>query len=216
MMARVDALGDLLRLKGDYVEAETLCRRALEGYEKSLGEGHPDTLRTVCRLVDVLNIKQDYDAAEILARRALEGYENTFGIEHPDTLLVLSNSSVILESSENYEGAEFMYRRILKTRTNMLGKENADTLQTVADLGRILNLTNRRREALQLHRNWAKYSERIMDDSFYNLVCYECLEGNLKKAKTLVSKYIAQHPEKKEQALSDPDLAAIRDFIETL
>ena len=70
----------------------------------------------------------------------------------------------------------------------------------------------------------------------YNLACYECLTGNLEEAKIVIKKHLEScgeewakkidgmvfpggaqgHPEKKENALKDDDLAAIRDFIETL
>ena len=47
----------------------------------------------------------------------------------------------------------------------------------------------------------------------YNLACYECLSGNLDEAKRLITEDLATDPEKKERALSDEDLAAIRDYI---
>ena len=50
----------------------------------------------------------------------------------------------------------------------------------------------------------------------YNLACYECLSGNLDEAKRLITEKLATDPEKKEWALSDEDLAAIRDYIAAL
>jgi hypothetical protein len=49
----------------------------------------------------------------------------------------------------------------------------------------------------------------------YNLACYECLIGNHEEARHLIAEEIAANPKKKEQALTDDDLKAIRDFIQT-
>ena len=40
--------------------------------------------------------------------------------------------------------------------------------------------------------------------------------GSRRNKKRVITKHLAAHPEKKENALKDDDLAAIRDFIETL
>jgi tetratricopeptide (TPR) repeat protein len=65
----------VLQLQGRYEEAETLNRRALEGWEKELGEDHPNTLISVNNLASVLQDQGRYEEAETLNRRALEGRE---------------------------------------------------------------------------------------------------------------------------------------------
>jgi tetratricopeptide (TPR) repeat protein len=61
--------------QGTYEEAESMHRRALEGYEKVLGVEHPDTLTSVSQLGTVLERQGKYEEAESMYRRALEGYE---------------------------------------------------------------------------------------------------------------------------------------------
>jgi hypothetical protein len=49
----------------------------------------------------------------------------------------------------------------------------------------------------------------------YILACYECLSGNIDEAKSLITEEIAADMDRKETALQDDDLKAIRDFIQT-
>ena len=50
----------------------------------------------------------------------------------------------------------------------------------------------------------------------FTLACSEGLAGNLEEAKRVILIHLKAHPEEKENALRDEDLAPIRDFIETL
>lgn len=43
------------KTQGDYLAAEEMNRRAMEGYEKALGEEHADTLTSVSDLAEVLH-----------------------------------------------------------------------------------------------------------------------------------------------------------------
>jgi formylglycine-generating enzyme required for sulfatase activity len=90
-LSSVNNLAILLSDQGDYAAAEPFCRRALEGYEKSLGPDHPDTLASVNNLARLLKKQGDYVAAEPLYRRALEGQEKSLGPDHPDTLASVGN-----------------------------------------------------------------------------------------------------------------------------
>ena len=99
-LSSVNNLGILLSDKGDYVGAEALFRRAVEGREKALGAEHPDTLNSVNNLGILLSDKGDYDGAEVLFRRALEGYEKALGAEHPVTLMSVYSLGSILNRLE--------------------------------------------------------------------------------------------------------------------
>ncbi|CUS13669.1 unnamed protein product, partial [Tuber aestivum] len=57
----IACLSVALQSQGKYGESETMNRRALEGYEKVLGLGHPDTLTSVNNLAQVLGDQGKYD-----------------------------------------------------------------------------------------------------------------------------------------------------------
>ena len=73
------------RAKGDYLTAEEMNRRALEGREKVLGVEHPETLTSVDNLASVLRDQQRYNDASILYLRASAGFSKALGLDHPTT-----------------------------------------------------------------------------------------------------------------------------------
>ena len=99
-------LARVLQYQGKYEAAETMNRRALEGYEEVLGKEHPRTLTSVSNLALVLRYQGKYEAAETMNRRALEGKERVLGREHPDTLTIVSNLALVLQDQGKYEAAE--------------------------------------------------------------------------------------------------------------
>ncbi len=212
----VNNLGRLLSDKGDYEGAEELLRRALEGKEKALGVEHPSTLNSVNNLGDLLKNKGDYEGAEALYRRALEGCEKALGVEHPDTLTVVRNLGNLLKSKGDYVSAEALYRRALEGREKALGAEHPETLSSVQSLASSLKRINKPDEAAQLLRQWHRLSEISADAVRYNLACYVCLLGNTEEAKSLIVEHLKLHPEMKNQALTDEDFVAIKDFITSL
>jgi Flp pilus assembly protein TadD len=215
-LASVARLGILASHKRDCVRAESFFRRALKGYEKALGSAHLDTLSSVNNLGALLHDKGDYDGAEPLHRRALAGWGKALGSEHPYTLGSINNLGGLLTAKGDYSGAEVLLRRALEGRERALGPEHPDTLSSVNNLVILLNYRKRRREAVILLRSYASLSDKAEDYLRYNLACQECLQKNVGRAKKLLSKHLKRHPELRQQALDDADLAQIRDFIEKL
>lgn len=60
--------------QGSYDDAEQMVRRALDGYEKVLGNEHPGTLTSVYCLAYLLQQQQRYHMAKPSYERALVGY----------------------------------------------------------------------------------------------------------------------------------------------
>ena len=212
----ISNLGNLLRDKGDYDSAEILHHRALEGREKILGPEHPSTLRSVNNLGLTLKHKGDYDAAEILLRRALEAREKILGPEHPSTLSSLNNVGHILKHKGDYDAAEILLRRALEAREKILGPEHPNTLESVNYLAWLFAELKRLEEALQLLRKFAALSAAARSQLSYGLACYECLSGNTGEAKERIDEFLQKHPDWKDRALADDDLAGIRDWIAQL
>ena len=72
--------------RGAAAQAEPLCREALEGYRKTLGDEHPHTLATINNLAFLLQNQGHFDEAEQLYREGLECRRRTLGDEHQETL----------------------------------------------------------------------------------------------------------------------------------
>jgi tetratricopeptide (TPR) repeat protein len=104
----------------------------------------------------------------------------------------------------------------LRLRREKLGADHPDTLRAMTNLAVYYGQVGRLPEAVSFLRRCAAESPAIHAGVRYNLACYECLSGNLNEAKRLITEELATDPEKKEQAFSDEDLAAIRDYIASL
>jgi tetratricopeptide (TPR) repeat protein len=142
--------------------------------------------------------------------------ERVRGVEALTTLEIVNKLGNLLSLKGGHEGAEALYRRALEGREKVLGAEHHETLSSARSLGSILNQLDRRVEALKLLRSYAELSEQARDYVAYNLACYECLEGNIDEAKRLIAAHLEKHPDKKDQALADPDFTAIHEWISQL
>jgi Flp pilus assembly protein TadD len=109
-----------------------------------------------------------------------------------------------------------MEEEVLRLRREKLGADHPDTLSAMNNLASTLNAGGRLPDAVSFLRRCAAESPVIHAGVRYNLACYECLSGNLDEAKRLITEELASDPEKKERALSDEDLAVIRDHIASL
>jgi len=112
--------------------------------------------------------------------------------------------------------AEPLMRRALNISEASYGADLPSTLSTLFNLAVLLFRLNRRSEAGELLRKGYNVSEKAADQLRYYLCCFECLEGNLEEAKRLIAEHLGLHSEMRDQALKNPDLACIRDFIETI
>lgn len=70
-----DALTFLYLNQGRYKEAESMFKRALQGYGKARGPEHASTLGTVNNLGLVYRMQGRLKQAELMFERALQGYE---------------------------------------------------------------------------------------------------------------------------------------------
>jgi len=137
----------LLKVMGEYQEAEPLLRRALGIRMSTLGPSHPDTLTSINNLALVLDSLEMYTDAENNHRRALKGREATLGKNHPDTLNSLNNLAVLLQKMGRHEEAEPLLRRALAT----LGSRHPEGRRTTLEnLRALLHRTGRGAEAEQL------------------------------------------------------------------
>jgi TPR repeat protein len=95
-------------------------------------------------------------------------------------------------------------------------RDNYFALCILNELAIALNEAGRRKEAMELLRSKSSFSAQAEDELRYEIACLECLDGNLDEATRLVTKHLKLHPEVKDHAKNDSDLAAIRSVLEKL
>ena len=152
-----------------------------------------------------------------MSEEVLRLMREKLGADHPDTLDAMHNLANSYRRAGRLEGALGMSEEVLRLRRDKLGADHPDTLSAMNNLAVTLNALGRLPDALSLLRKASAESPVVHAGVVrYNLACYECLSGNLNEAKRLITEELATDPEKKERALSDEYLAAIRDYIASL
>jgi len=215
-LSTIDSLGILMRSKRDFESAELFFKQALKGYEETLGANHPDTLMCLNNLGVIFSDKGNPNEAEIIYRRVLEGKEKAMGKDHHDTLGTLLNLAILFSESGKLEAAEEAYARVLSGWAKSLGKSHKRTLKVLGSLTRIMVKRGNLAEASVLISSYLDSISGEADYLIYNLACYQSLSGQIDMAKESIKKYLVLHPDKKDQAIKDPDLFSIRLFLSVL
>ena len=91
-------IGNVFWSREKYNQALEQYRRALFGWEKSLGNDHLDTLTAVKCIANVFRIQGKDDEALGLFRRELAGRERSLGKDHPKTLATSRRITELLEN----------------------------------------------------------------------------------------------------------------------
>ena len=183
---------------------------------EKLGADHPDTLTAMHNLAISYRQAGRLEEALGMGEEVLRLRREKLGADHPDTLDAMHNLANSYRRAGRLEGALGMSEEVLRLRRDKLGADHPDTLSAMNNLAVTLNALGRLPDALSLLRKASAESPVVHTGVRYHLACYECLSGNLEEAKQLITEEIAADPKKKERALSDEDLAAIRDYIASL
>lgn len=124
----------IFRTPSELKEAESLYRRALEGFQNIAGPKDPATLSCARSLGSLLLLEGKLDEAEPLLRRALEGSEEVLGMNHFDTLTSANDLANLLQEKGAHNEAEVLYLRALEGKEITLGHEHPDTLTSAYNL----------------------------------------------------------------------------------
>jgi tetratricopeptide (TPR) repeat protein len=120
-------IGNLYSDQGKLREAEKMYQRALAGYKKALGPGHPSTLDTVHNLGSLYSNQGKLIEAEEMYQRALTGREQALGPGHPSTLNTVNNLGVLYSNQGKLIEAEELYQRALAGKEKALGPAHSET-----------------------------------------------------------------------------------------
>jgi nephrocystin-3 len=205
-------LGDI----GNIESSKKMAIMALIGRENSLGPEHLETLESVSYLGMLLSEEGDYEMAESLFRRALSGRRKLFGNEDlPTCGSAYFLGNLLLKKGDLHEAKELLLFE-LKGCEKRLGPEHPETLQSVFNLGPVVRRTDGSKFAAALLSKYTNLSDAGMALLRYNLACYECLSGNLERARQLVTDELSASNDpatRKMQMLEDADFQPIHDFI---
>ncbi|MHC5061440.1 MAG: tetratricopeptide repeat protein [Planctomycetota bacterium] len=158
----MSVLGEYLRAKGLYDDAEYWTRRTLEIQEESRGPDDPIVAICLNNLAQLLKDTNRLDEAEPLMRRALEIDEASFGPEHPDVAIDLNNLAGLLKDTNRLNEAEPLMRRALEIDEASFGSEHPNVARDLNNLAQLLKATNRLNEAEPLYKQIVDIVEKSL------------------------------------------------------
>jgi tetratricopeptide (TPR) repeat protein len=153
-------LGMVYAELGEYADAETMHRTALDFRRRLHGDVHPEVAESLSRLGEAFHQMARYTEAQAMHREALAMRRTLFGNEHPDVAASLhSLAESIRQPAFHDSEAESMFREALELRRRLLGSDHPSVADTLGKLG--LSLWHRNahaesealfREALEIRR----------------------------------------------------------------
>ena len=144
-------LGVLLRRRGDMQGAETSYREALDIRHVSLGDDHPETIRTLNNLAIVVG-SRDLGAAEPLFVDVLGRWRRVLGTDHPTVAFALTNLGSLYSRRHEPARAIPLYTEALAIRRARLTPMSPDIANSLWNLGSALEDTGDLRGAEQRYR----------------------------------------------------------------
>lgn len=116
--------------KLDFNEAELLLKECLQTRKSVLGEGHVDTLLTMCKLGDLYAQRQQWKEAERYYLIVLGYRKKDPGMQHPLTMDIISSLTTVCDNQKRYAESEKYYLSLLAFREGYFGKHHLETKNT--------------------------------------------------------------------------------------
>ena len=140
-------IGHLRNLRGDYLEAESILKEVLTGYEMSIGADHAVSIKPMMDLAWLYIEMERFGDAEVLFLRAAELLEQRVPDSESGLKWTLATLAFIAEQQGRDGEAETLYRRVLDQSSQL----PAIKFLAAAPLSRLLSAQGRTEEAQPLY-----------------------------------------------------------------
>jgi serine/threonine-protein kinase len=199
VVAGLNALGELQRLRGDYKAAEATLSEALALSTRVHGREAPDTARALNHLSKVQIATGRAADAEASARRALAVTRAALGPAHADIAESLMNLAAALFTRGDDRQAEPLFREALAMRREVLGPDHPSVPAGLNNLAALLSrkgdfaaAETAHREALDIYRRLLGAEHPRVATSLNNLGLALLARGDLPGAEEALRASLAQ------------------------
>ena len=131
-------LGTILHRLGEYPEAETLLREALDVYTDQLGPDNYETLKVKWRLAWVLHDQGKFKEAERMSFETWTAQKRTIGANHPDCVKFLFLYADDLQAQHKFEAALHHKRIVYAQAVSLIGPKHQYTFFAAVSLASCL------------------------------------------------------------------------------
>lgn len=143
-------LGTTLVSLTEYELAGPHVRRALELRRETLGDDHPDTIRSIGAMTTYLEGVGQRDDAMALHLERVERSNRVFGATHVETLEAVNNLAGLQIDFGEYDRAENLLLDLRQACERDLGPVHIGTMTVLHNLGMLYRHGGRNKEALRL------------------------------------------------------------------
>jgi tetratricopeptide (TPR) repeat protein len=154
--------GFYLWSRGQYPQALALEEQALAGYQRVLGDDHPDTLQSMNNLAGTRLALGDFDGARELYEQALSGRQRVLGDDHPDTLSSMNNLAETRRALGDLDGARELHEQALAGMRRVLGDDHPNTLGSMNNLALTRHALGDLDGARELHEQALAGKRRVL------------------------------------------------------
>jgi serine/threonine-protein kinase len=165
-------LASILRIKGEYAQAESLYIASLALKREHLPENDASTLGTLNATGLVREEQGDVQGGIAILREALAASQDLEGEDLETKAVIMSNLGSFLIRSGEYEEAEQLLRESIALRRELQGDDHPGVGITMSHLARAVNRQGRFDEAEAIHREQLEWGRRVLGDDHPNITTW--------------------------------------------
>ena len=191
----LEGIGNYLRERAQYTEAEPPLQRALAISEQTQGQNSPDTAQKLNNLAVLYWHQGEYAKAESFLQRALAIFEQALEPDYSQIANNLNNLASISYSQGKYDKAEPLFQRALTIREQTLGPDHPDTATSINNLATLYEDQAKYDKAESLlRRSLAIYEQALGPNhpqvaaNLINLAGIQKTKANNSEAKSLLQR----------------------------
>jgi tetratricopeptide (TPR) repeat protein len=148
--------------RGDYREAERMCKKSAEALIKVLGREDIETSYSLGMLALTYRYQGRWKEAEELNVQVMETSLRVLGQEHLDTLTSMNNLALTFWNQGRWKEAEELNVQVMETRKRVLGQKHPDTLTSMNNLAFMLEGQGKKEEAIKLMAECVQLCNQVL------------------------------------------------------
>jgi tetratricopeptide (TPR) repeat protein len=133
-------LGRVRREQGDFAGALEIHQRMSGIYRRTVGERHPDFIRSESDSALALYALGQLGKAREVQEKVLELRREVLGDRHADTATAMNNLGITLAALGELDRSRELLEGALKLRTELFGARHPETLQAMSNLAETMRL----------------------------------------------------------------------------